>query len=244
MHFISEQLIDDNLVERHFTLDGIPGILWMPNNSPEPLPLVLLGLPGGPNGLEQMHPLCCGGLNKWLRKDSRRQHWNCPAAGFVLGLMNWTKPASNCSARLSQANRSATTSLIDSSCPWLTKPYRNCRPSWMLCLPCRRSADLGYSGGVISIGVRLAAVDPRVVAAQLFAGSFVPRVIHEQAQEITIPIHVLLQWDDEFNDRQAALDLYDAFGSAEKTLEANLGGHRGVPGFAGQGFLARHIGID
>ena len=29
--------------------------------------------------------------------------------------------------------------------------------------------------------------------------------------------------------RQAALDLFDAFGSKEKSLHANLGGHTGVP---------------
>jgi len=56
--------------------------------------------------------------------------------------------------------------------------------------------------------------------------------------------HVLLQWDDEHNDRQAALDLFDALGSAEKSLVANMGGHTGVPAHAGEaaaGFFARHL---
>jgi hypothetical protein len=42
-----------------------------------------------------------------------------------------------------------------------------------------------------------------------------------------------------------ALDLFDAFGSAEKTLYANMGGHNGVPQFAGEDaarFFARHLG--
>jgi hypothetical protein len=57
---------------------------------------------------------------------------------------------------------------------------------------------------------------------------------------------VLLQWDDEGNDRQASLDLFDAFGSKEKTLHANMGGHTGVPQFegdAGSQFFARHLGV-
>ena len=61
---------------------------------------------------------------------------------------------------------------------------------------------------------------------------------------VAIPLHVLLQWDDEGNDRQAALDLFDAFGSKEKTLHANMGGHTGVPQFAGEDaarFFARHL---
>ena len=84
-----------------------------------------------------------------------------------------------------------------------------------------------------------------VVAAVLFAGSFVPRVMFDEARRVVIPLHVLLQWDDEGNDRQAALDLFDAFGSEEKSLHANMGGHTGVPQFAGEdagGFFARHLG--
>ena len=97
---------------------------------------------------------------------------------------------------------------------------------------------------MIAIGIRLAAVEPRIVAANLFAGSYVPAGMFEEARRVTIPLHVLLQWDDEGNDRQAALDLFDAFGSSEKTLNANLGGHTGVPRYAGEEagrFLARHL---
>ncbi|NEA24804.1 alpha/beta hydrolase, partial [Actinomadura bangladeshensis] len=122
-------------------------------------------------------------------------------------------------------------------------------PEWrdaldaLLALP-EIGGPVGFSGGVISIGVRLAVVEPRIAAAVLFAGSFVPRSILDEARRVAIPLHVLLQWDDEGNDRQAALDLFDAFGSKEKTLHANMGGHTGVPQFAGDAaaqFFARHL---
>ena len=106
------------------------------------------------------------------------------------------------------------------------------------------SGPVGFSGGVIAIGIRLAVVEPRIAAALLFAGSFVPRAMFEEARQVTIPLHVLLQWDDEGNDRQMALDLFDAFGSTEKTLHANLGGHTGTPWFEGENvarFFARHL---
>jgi hypothetical protein len=44
--------------------------------------------------------------------------------------------------------------------------------------------------------------------------------------------------------QQLALDLFDAFGSREKTLQANMGGHTGVPTFAGDDaarFFVRHL---
>jgi hypothetical protein len=103
---------------------------------------------------------------------------------------------------------------------------------------------VGYAGGVIAIGIRLAVLEPRIAAALLFAGSFVPRTTFEEARQITIPLLVLLQWDDKGNDRQMALDLFDAFGSKEKTLHANMGGHTGVPQFEGDDgnrFFARHL---
>lgn len=113
----------------------------------------------------------------------------------------------------------------------------------LLALP-ELSGAAAVSGGVVSIGVRLAAVDPRVRAAVLFAGSSVPRAILAQAREVTAPAHVLLQWDDEHNDRRTALDLFDALGSEQKTLHANMGGHTGVPEYAGEEanrFLVRHL---
>ena len=87
-------------------------------------------------------------------------------------------------------------------------------------------------------------VEPRIAAAVLFAGSLVPRLIFQEARQVTIPLLVLLQWDDENNDRQMALDLFDAFGTEEKTLHANMGGHTGVPRYeddAGTEFFTRHL---
>jgi len=66
----------------------------------------------------------------------------------------------------------------------------------------------------------------------------------DEARGITIPLHVLLQWDDESGHRQQMLDLFDAFGSAEKTLYASLGGHTGVPPWAAEDagrFFERHL---
>jgi hypothetical protein len=122
-------------------------------------------------------------------------------------------------------------------------------PEWRTTLDAVRSlpeigGPVGFSGGVIAIGVRLAVVEPRITAALLFAGSFVPRTILQEARRVSIPLHVLLQWDDEGNDRQMALDLFDAFGSREKTLHANLGGHTGIPAFeadASVQFFVRHL---
>lgn len=86
--------------------------------------------------------------------------------------------------------------------------------------------------------------EPRIAAAGFFAGGYVPRAQREEASQVTVPLLFLLQWDDEGNPRQRALDLFDAFGATEKTRHANPGGHIGTPWFEvedGNRFFDRHL---
>ncbi|MEU3354583.1 alpha/beta hydrolase [Streptomyces sp. NPDC037389] len=244
MHFTSERRLDDGVLERGFTLGEIPGILWTPAPAPAsaPAPLILLGHPGG---LHKMYPRLAG----------RARH--SAAEGFAAATIEL--PGSGERPRWAAAERAradlrraleAGEPVGDEIIDALILPLaEKAVPEWQAALDALLSlpgidGPVGYSGGVISIGTRLAVVEPRISAAVLFAGSFVPRAMFEEARQVTIPLHVLLQWDDEGNDRQAALDLFDAFGSREKTLHANLGGHTGVPQFAGDAaaqFLTRHL---
>lgn len=87
---------------------------------------------------------------------------------------------------------------------------------------------------MIAIGIRLAVVERRIWAALLFAGSFVPRILFEEARQVRIPLQVLLQWDDEGNDREMALDLFDAFGAKEKTFARQYGRAHRRPAIRGR----------
>ncbi|MFE3166586.1 dienelactone hydrolase family protein [Streptomyces sp. NPDC059224] len=242
MRLTSERRLDDGVLEHTFTLGDVPGILWTPGSVSGPVPLILLGHPGG---LHRMHP----------RLVARARH--SAADGFAAATIelpgSGDRPRSPALEearadlrRALEAGEPVGDDIVDR----LVLPLvGQAVPEWrtaldaLLALP-GIGGPVGYSGGVISVGTRLAAVEPRITAAVLFAGSFVPRAIFEEARRVTVPLHVLLQWDDEGNDRQAALDLFDAFGSKEKTLHANMGGHTGVPQFAGDAaaqFFARHL---
>jgi len=242
MRFTSEQWLDGGVREREFTLGEIPGVLWTPGSASAPTPLILVGHPGG---LRKMHP----------RLAARARHY-ATEYGFAAAAIEL--PGSGDRPR-SAAAEQARTDLrrameagepVDEIVDALILPLVDkAVPEWratlgaLLSLP-EIGGPVGYEGGVIAIGIRLAVAEPRITAANLFAGSFVPASIFEEAREVTIPLQVLLQWDDEGNDRQLALDLFDAFGTKEKTLHANLGGHTGVPSFeidAGARFFARHL---
>ncbi|QUF08249.1 alpha/beta hydrolase [Actinosynnema pretiosum subsp. pretiosum] len=242
MQFSSGQRLDGGLLERPFTLDGVPGLLWTAGTVSGTAPVILLGHPGG---LDGMRPRLV---------ERARQ---CVASGFVAAALEL--PGGGDRPRLPDVDRAradlrraleAGEAVADDVVDRLVLPLvERAVPEWralldeLLALP-GIGGPVGYSGGVISIGVRLAAVEPRIVASVLFAGSYVPRSIVEEARRVSIPLLVLLQWDDRWNDRGMALDLFDALGSAEKTLHANTGGHTGVPAFEGDDadrFFRRHL---
>ncbi|WP_416975072.1 alpha/beta hydrolase [Streptomyces sp. 4F14] len=230
---------------RGLLLGDIPGILRTPGSRSvsAPAPLILLSPP--PLGMRKAYP----------RLVDRARH--CAADGFATAAIEL--PGSGARPRLPAAERAvadlrrameAGEPVGDEIIDALILPLVDrAVPEWRAALDALLSlpgvgGPVGYSGGVISIGTRLAVVEPRISAAVLFAGSFVPRAMFAEARRVTIPLHVLLQWDDEGNDRQTALDLFDAFGSQEKTLHANMGGHTGVPQFAGDAaarFFTRHL---
>jgi hypothetical protein len=245
VHFTAERRLDGALLEREFTLGDTPGVLWTPASASasSPAPLILLGPP--PLGLRKAYP----------RLAARARH--AAADGFATASVEL--PGSGDRPRLPGVDRAraemrraleAGEPVGEETVDALVLPgVEAAVPEWravldaLLSLP-EVGGPVGFSGGVIAVATRLALVDPRISAAVLFAGSFIPRATFEEARRLTIPLHVLLQWDDEGNDRQASLDLFDAFGSEEKTLHANMGGHTGVPQFAGEAaahFFTRHL---
>ncbi|MFJ3662716.1 alpha/beta hydrolase [Streptomyces sp. NPDC090119] len=250
MHFTSEQRLDDallenNLLEREFTLGDIPGILWTPASASAsaPAPLILLGHP--PLGLRKMYPRLVDRARSAAADGFATATIELPGSGERPRLPALDQARADL-RRAMEAGEAVGDDIIDALVlPLVDKAV----PEWraaldsLLSLP-EIGGPVGYSGGVMSIGIRLALVEPRIAAAVLFAGSLVPRAMFEEARQLTVPLHVLLQWDDEGNERHAALELFDAFGSEEKTLHANMGGHTGVPRFAGDAaaqFFTRHL---
>ena len=239
MHFTSEQRLDDGVLEREFTLGEIPGTLWTPGSA-APAPLILMA---HNNGLPKAQP----------RLVARGRH--TAAHGYAVATID----AAGCGDRpRSAADEQARAELrramqagepVDEIFESLVGPLvEKAVPEWqttldaLLPLP-EIGGPVGYSGWM-ALGIRLAVVEPRIAAAGFFAGGFVPRAQREEARQVTIPLLMLLQWDDEGNPRQRALHLFDAFGTKEKTLHANMGGHTGTPWFEGEDanrFYGRHL---
>ncbi|MFF3070467.1 dienelactone hydrolase family protein, partial [Kitasatospora sp. NPDC057936] len=221
MQFTSEQRLDNGVLEREFTLGQIPGTLWTPGSAPAPLILMAHN-----NGLPKNEP----------RLVARARY--SASQGYAVATID----AAGCGGRpRSAADDRARADLrramqagepVDGIFESFIGPLvENAVPEWRATLDALLSlpgidGPVGYSGWT-AVGIRLAVTEPRIAAAGFFAGGYVPLAQREEARRITIPLLFLLQWDDEGNPRQRALDLFDAFGSTEKTMHANMGGHVG-----------------
>ncbi len=247
MHLTSEHVLDGGILEREFTLDEIPGVLWTPAGATPSasLPLILMGHPGG---LPTMRPRLQARARSSAALGFASASIELPGSGQRPPLAGVDQARTDLRQAITAGERPSEDVVDRLILPLVEQAV----PEWravldeLLALP-GLGGSVGFSGGITAIGVRLAVVEPRIAAAGLFAGSFVPRAIIEEARAVTIPVHVLLQWDDHGNDRQMALDLFDAFGSTEKTLQANMGGHTGIPQHAAEDagrFFLRHLGHD
>ncbi|MEU1896679.1 alpha/beta hydrolase [Streptomyces pristinaespiralis] len=239
MQFTSEQRLDDGVLEREFTLGEIPGTLWTPGSAPAPLVLMAHN-----NGL----PKADSRLVARARYTAARGY--AVATIDAAGCGDRPRSAADEQARADFRRAMQAGERVDGFLESFIGPLvENAVPEWrttldaLLELP-EIGGPVGYSGGWAALGIRLAVVEPRIAAAAFFAGGYVPRAQREEARQVTVPLLLLLQWDDEGNPRQRALELFDAFGSKEKTLHANPGGHTGTPWFEledGCRFFDRHL---
>jgi pimeloyl-ACP methyl ester carboxylesterase len=239
MRFTSEQRLDGGVLEREFTLGEIPGVLWTRGSAPAPL--ILMGHNGGLHKREQ-------------RLVARARH-SSAQYGYAVAAIDHPGHGGRARSAVDDQARADLRAAMRAGEPvdeifesFIAPLVEKAVPEWQTTLDALLSlpeigGPVGYAG-MTAIGIRLAVVEPRISAAGFFAGGFVPRAQREEARQVTIPLLFLLQWDDEGNDRQRALDLFDAFGTKEKTLHANLGGHAGTPWFEvddGDRFFARHL---
>ena len=217
----------------------IPGVLWTAGSAPAPL--ILIGHTGG--------------WHKRLPRLVARARFYAAEYGFAVAAIDAPghgdrpRSAADDEARADLRRALAAGEPVDEIVDGFMLPLvEQAVPEWratldaLLSLP-EMGGPVGYDG-MTAIGIHLAVVEPRISAAAFFGMGFVPSAVREEARQVTIPLQFLLQWDDEGMERQPVLDLFDAFGSEQKTLHANMGGHSGVPWFeveAAARFFARHL---
>jgi pimeloyl-ACP methyl ester carboxylesterase len=241
----SAETTSDGVTERVFTVGDVPGAVWAPAGAEGPRPLVLLG-----HG---------GGAHKTAASVVGRARRYVTGGGYAVAAIDapgWGdrpvpaeyEPFNAEIEELSAAGKS----LGDAFARRGVVIAKLAIPEWQATIDALTglqwigaNAPVGYWGVSLgtAVGVPLVAAEPRIKAAVL--GLMGHETLAEAAAQITVPVEFDLQWDDELVPRGAGLALFDAIGSAEKTLHANPGGHMDVPMFevgSSERFFARHLG--
>ncbi|MBO1414876.1 alpha/beta hydrolase [Streptomyces sp. FH025] len=235
----------NGMIERDFTVGGVPGVLWSPASGTDRAPLVLMGHGGGAH-------------KKHVAMTARAQRL-VTGCGFHVAVID--APGHGDRPRNAQDEQDIAELRQAQAAGEPTGPViirYNARlaelavPEWQAALDALQELpEIGADGPVgfvgiglgTAIGIPLVAAEPRITAAAF--GPHWPDALVEKAQRITVPVEFALQWDDEHIPREAGLALFDAFASKEKTLHANAGKHLEMPRFEVDStvrFLARHLG--
>jgi pimeloyl-ACP methyl ester carboxylesterase len=231
----------DGVSEQDFILDGVPGVLWTPAGVTSGRPLVLLGHGGGQH---KRGPGLVG-----------RARLLVTALGFAAAAIDMPGFGDRPKSEEDQRFMAEIAGLRAAGEPVGARiaDYQVARAGqavadWQATLDALAGfgyrEPVGYWGVSLGslIGVPLAAAEPRISAAVFGLAPHGP--LAGAAARITIPVEFLLQWDDELVPRADGLALFDAFGSAEKTLHANPGRHAEAPAFeldSSVRFFARHL---
>jgi dienelactone hydrolase len=227
-----------------FSLGEVPGVLWTPEGATGARPLIVLGHGGGQH---KKAPA--------IVARARRLTAECGFAVVAADVPgHGDRPRHEEYDQIATRNQARVAAGEDVA-PLLASFHalvaRQTVPEWRAVLDA--VAQLGYVGtgpvgywGVslgCGLGVPFVAAEPRVRAAVLGLGGAL--AVAEAAARITVPVEFLVQWDDERVPREQSLALFDALGSADKTLHASPGKHGDLPGSETDGslrFFARHLG--
>ncbi|CAL9330586.1 dienelactone hydrolase family protein [Streptomyces sp. enrichment culture] len=243
MRFISETS-SDGVREQLFTLGEIPGVLWTPEGAVGARPLVLMGHGGG------QHKKAPGILWRAHRFVSELGYAvvavDVPAHGDRPRVEEYDRIATENQARLEAGEE-----LAPLIAGFQAMVARQTVPEWRAVLDAVQEIEhvgagpVGYWGVSLGcgLGVPFVAAEPRVRAAVLGLGGAPASA--GAAAAITVPVEFLVQWDDERVPRARSLALFDALGSAEKSLHANPGKHGEIPAFELDStvrFFSRHLG--
>jgi pimeloyl-ACP methyl ester carboxylesterase len=243
MHF-STQTSANGVVERAFTIGAITGLLWTPAGDADRVPLVLLGHGGG------QHKRAPG-----IVARAQRFVAGCGFAAVAIDMPgHGDRPSAARDEQhigLIHEGRAAGVPLGPIITAYNAELATRAVPDWQATLDALPAAGVGLTGHTgyfglalgTAVGVRLVAADSRITAA--IFGVVPAETLIDAARAVTVPVEFLLQWDDELVDRESGLALFDAFGSSEKTLHANPGGHVDVPRFeldSAARFFTRHLG--
>jgi pimeloyl-ACP methyl ester carboxylesterase len=256
MQMVSES-VEQGVVEQRFDLpvdgESVPGIRWSPEGATAPRPTILIGHGGTQH---KRVPNVLGLARRFVRHlGYEAVALDAPGHGERSDPETDRRRREAIEARIAAGPDAVGRDLSPEGAEeWAARTTRGVA-EWHALVDSldaqgtgRRYGYWGVSMGT-AIGLPFVASEPRIeVAVMGLAGlRILPGAegFEQAARGLTIPVLLVLQWNDELVAQSSGLALFDAIGSAEKTAHINPGGHVQIPLFerdAYEEFFLRHLG--
>ncbi|MEM7539734.1 MAG: alpha/beta hydrolase [Chloroflexota bacterium] len=239
--FKSSQPIEQSVIQYEFDIcvtgEIVPCVIWTPPSHINPKALVAMGHGGS------QHKACQSIRDRAIRYATTYA-WatlaiDAPKHGERISPEEAAIERAKTLARIS-GDPNAPSLSVHEKIQFLDDLAAQAVPEWQAALDAILSMEIiestipigywGVSQGS-SIGIPLLAVDHRFTCAVLGLAHLHPdhSRLRVAAQHVTIPLRFAFQWDDLIRERAYGLALFDAFGSSEKSMHINLGGHTEIP---------------
>jgi dienelactone hydrolase len=256
MNFTEERVETGGIARRSFDLtvagERVPAVIWSPEGAKGPRPLVLMGHGGS------QHKKTAGIVSR-ARRYARK-------LGYAVLAIDAPGHGDRISREEAEALGREVGARVRGEIAAPMDPERlrqmgqrslKAVPEWKAALDAVQTLDFVGAGGPVgywgvsmgtAIGVPFVSQEPRITAAVFgLAGLREGQADFEAAaRAIGIPLQFVFQWEDAVAPREAGIALFNAFGSTEKTMHINPGGHMDIPPFesdAWEAFYQRHLGV-
>ena len=224
---ILNETTEAGITEIRFDLEvngvTVPGVIWVPEGAQGPRPVVLFGHGGSQNKKAD-------NIVRMARDLVTTEYYAAVAIDGP-GHGDRVTPEAAAALRSDTEARRAAVRAIDTTAEWQAVLTRVQELEYI------GDGPVGYWG--VSMGTRngvpFVGNDERVDAAilGLFGlfpeGTVVKEGFEAAARNIDIPLMFVFQWDDTLMTREDGMELFDVFGSSEKVMHVNPGGHVGIP---------------
>ena len=254
MQFTKEK-VDKGVVEREFDIEvsgeRVPAVIWAPQDASGPRPLVLMGHGGSQH---KKTPGIRARANIYARELGYAvAAIDAPGHGDRISRDEAERLSQEVGARVRGQGPGG--GMDEARLKAMAERTRQAVPEWVATLDALQSlayvgeGPVGYWGVSMgtAIGVPFVADEPRIRCAVFGLAGLRPgaREFEAAAKRIEIPIEFAFQRTDPVAPLEHGLALFDAFGSKEKSMHINPGGHLEIPRYEGdswQRFYERHLG--
>ena len=258
MDFKNTKRVDDHVIQRDFDIkvfgNVVPRVFWMPNPGVESRALIAMG-----------H----GGSQHKNTEDIRNRAihfakdfgWaslaiDAPSHGDRISREEAETERRKAQARV-RGDADEPSMSRDDKIRYLDTLAAQAVTEWQAALDAALGTEIlgdiqaiaywGVSMGTW-IGVPLLAAETRFQCAVLGLSQLLPdhSEFRKAAERITIPLRFAFQWDDPIRSRTYGIDLFNAFGSSDKSMHINPGGHAEIPSAEASSwddFFRRHLNV-